>query len=255
MVIGGLERRFCQQCSRFHGLSEFDDQKRSCRRRLSDHNARRRKPQQETIQFNSSSLSSSFYDGPQQLSFVLNNVPVVHARPAASNTWDSTCSSKYPLTKLKAERDGGIDGQPHFLGTQLPHAVGIPNHAFSRLLPSKGARVEVLNQGLKESMSSSNIDAALDLRRALSLLSNNSWGSCEPDLITSDHPMNANQTSVHQPVMHVVPQGLPLSSSQYWQVDQQSNDPRMLSMAAKTSTAYSPYQGPYETRFYSHSLD
>ncbi|XP_068642953.1 squamosa promoter-binding-like protein 3 isoform X5 [Aristolochia californica] len=61
VVVAGLERRFCQQCSRFHDLSEFDDKKRSCRRRLSDHNARRRKPQPDTISFNSARLSSSVY--------------------------------------------------------------------------------------------------------------------------------------------------------------------------------------------------
>lgn len=31
--------------SRFHSLGEFDDGKRSCRKRLADHNRRRRKPQ------------------------------------------------------------------------------------------------------------------------------------------------------------------------------------------------------------------
>ncbi|KAK6917589.1 SBP domain [Dillenia turbinata] len=41
--LAGLEQRFCQQCSRFHKLSEFDDAKRSCRRRLAGHNERRRK--------------------------------------------------------------------------------------------------------------------------------------------------------------------------------------------------------------------
>ncbi|XP_004293885.1 PREDICTED: squamosa promoter-binding-like protein 3 [Fragaria vesca subsp. vesca] len=43
VVIGGLRQRFCQQCSRFHDLSEFDENKRSCRRRLAGHNERRRK--------------------------------------------------------------------------------------------------------------------------------------------------------------------------------------------------------------------
>ncbi|RAL45068.1 hypothetical protein DM860_003827 [Cuscuta australis] len=38
-------QRFCQQCSRFHLLSEFDEGKRSCRRRLAGHNKRRRKSQ------------------------------------------------------------------------------------------------------------------------------------------------------------------------------------------------------------------
>ncbi|KAJ4755071.1 SQUAMOSA promoter binding protein-like protein [Rhynchospora pubera] len=66
VVVGGIEQRFCQQCSRrfgasgevlacwallrnifpktFHLLSEFDQGKRSCRRRLAGHNERRRKP-------------------------------------------------------------------------------------------------------------------------------------------------------------------------------------------------------------------
>lgn len=45
VLIEGLSQRFCQQCSRFHGLSHFDDGKRSCRERLADHNRRRRKQQ------------------------------------------------------------------------------------------------------------------------------------------------------------------------------------------------------------------
>ncbi|VVA94562.1 unnamed protein product [Arabis nemorensis] len=44
VIVSGNEQRFCQQCSRFHFLSEFDDGKRSCRRRLAGHNERRRKP-------------------------------------------------------------------------------------------------------------------------------------------------------------------------------------------------------------------
>lgn len=66
VVVQGAEQRFCQQCSRsaylpphfliiisycdqrrrvrrFHSTSEFDDAKRSCRRRLAGHNERRRK--------------------------------------------------------------------------------------------------------------------------------------------------------------------------------------------------------------------
>ncbi|GMH27472.1 hypothetical protein Nepgr_029315 [Nepenthes gracilis] len=61
VIIGGLESRFCQQCSRFHKLSEFDQKKRSCRKRLSDHNARRRKPKPNIMQFDSRMLPSSLY--------------------------------------------------------------------------------------------------------------------------------------------------------------------------------------------------
>ncbi|KAG6482647.1 squamosa promoter-binding-like protein 15 [Zingiber officinale] len=46
-LVGNQMQRFCQQCSRFHPLSEFDEGKRSCRRRLAGHNRRRRKTQPE----------------------------------------------------------------------------------------------------------------------------------------------------------------------------------------------------------------
>lgn len=43
VIVNGLEQRFCQQCSRFQLLGEFDDGKRSCRKQLAEHNERRRK--------------------------------------------------------------------------------------------------------------------------------------------------------------------------------------------------------------------
>ncbi|KAH6805459.1 hypothetical protein C2S51_030290 [Perilla frutescens var. frutescens] len=48
VIVNGIKQRFCQQCSRFHKLGEFDEGKRSCRKRLAGHNERRRKPQFNT---------------------------------------------------------------------------------------------------------------------------------------------------------------------------------------------------------------
>ncbi|KAK6913615.1 SBP domain [Dillenia turbinata] len=48
-LVGNVMQRFCQQCSRFHVLQEFDEGKRSCRRRLAGHNRRRRKTHPETV--------------------------------------------------------------------------------------------------------------------------------------------------------------------------------------------------------------
>lgn len=48
-LVGNVMQRFCQQCSRFHVLQEFDEGKRSCRRRLAGHNKRRRKTHPENI--------------------------------------------------------------------------------------------------------------------------------------------------------------------------------------------------------------
>ncbi|RDX63790.1 Squamosa promoter-binding-like protein 1, partial [Mucuna pruriens] len=55
-LVGNAMQRFCQQCSRFHLLQEFDEGKRSCRRRLAGHNKRRRKTNHEAIP-NGSSLN------------------------------------------------------------------------------------------------------------------------------------------------------------------------------------------------------
>ncbi|CAD7700491.1 unnamed protein product [Ostreobium quekettii] len=43
VVKSGRLQRFCQQCGRFHDLSAFDGNRRSCRDQLNKHNARRRK--------------------------------------------------------------------------------------------------------------------------------------------------------------------------------------------------------------------
>lgn len=56
VTIGGREQRFCQQCSRFHSLGEFDDGKRSCRKRLDSHNRRRRKPPSESLSISAGGL-------------------------------------------------------------------------------------------------------------------------------------------------------------------------------------------------------
>ncbi|URD76401.1 Squamosa promoter-binding-like protein [Musa troglodytarum] len=43
VVLDGRSKRYCQQCGKFHMLSDFDEGKRSCRRKLERHNKRRRR--------------------------------------------------------------------------------------------------------------------------------------------------------------------------------------------------------------------
>ncbi|KAH0744379.1 hypothetical protein KY290_032372 [Solanum tuberosum] len=43
VLLAGLRQRFCQQCSKFHELSEFDGTKKSCRLHLDGHNKQRHK--------------------------------------------------------------------------------------------------------------------------------------------------------------------------------------------------------------------
>ncbi|XP_059633511.1 squamosa promoter-binding-like protein 16 [Cornus florida] len=69
VTIGGREQRFCQQCSRFHSLVEFDDGKRSCRKRLDGHNKRRRKHQSESLPRNLGGFLSNHQGTTTLLSF------------------------------------------------------------------------------------------------------------------------------------------------------------------------------------------
>lgn len=43
VVLDGETKRYCQQCGKFHVISDFDEGKRSCRRKLERHNNRRRR--------------------------------------------------------------------------------------------------------------------------------------------------------------------------------------------------------------------
>ncbi|KHN37527.1 Squamosa promoter-binding-like protein 7 [Glycine soja] len=43
VMLNGEAKRYCQQCGKFHVLSDFDEGKRSCRRKLERHNTRRRR--------------------------------------------------------------------------------------------------------------------------------------------------------------------------------------------------------------------
>ncbi|XP_065879477.1 squamosa promoter-binding-like protein 6 [Euphorbia lathyris] len=97
VIVNGIEQRFCQQCSRFHLLTEFDDGKRSCRKRLAGHNERRRKPQVGIHSGRTGRLLQSFngfassrYNGTSLTSFIcedlLPNVPL-HLEKSGANNW------------------------------------------------------------------------------------------------------------------------------------------------------------------------
>lgn len=170
VVVAGQERRFCQQCSRFHGLSEFDQKKRSCRRRLSDHNARRRKPQPDAFSFAPARLPSSLmFDDRRQISFVWDKDPLSHGRPFPCSPWDSPSDFKPP--QVKEIREVSINGQVHFDKSHLPNAVPALSHDIAELLPMKGPDA---------SATASKLGGAPDLQRALSLLSASSCGLPDP---------------------------------------------------------------------------
>lgn len=90
-LVGKQMQRFCQQCSRFHPLSEFDEGKRSCRRRLAGHNRRRRKTQPEDV--TSRLLVPGSGESPSSGNFDIVNLLAVLAHAQGNKDQNASCSS------------------------------------------------------------------------------------------------------------------------------------------------------------------
>ncbi|KAK8953933.1 Squamosa promoter-binding-like protein 3 [Platanthera zijinensis] len=175
VIVAGHELRFCQQCSRFHDLSEFDQKKRSCRERLYDHNARRRKPQSKTISFKPSSLPPTFYDERQQMNFSLNLAPSSSLRQPSSTSslWDQSHDFSPSMAKgswIKSTKSDA-DVQMHSPLMDFADMVDESGHDFSRLMSFKLATTKFLYQGREASMPASALNGVPDLQSALSPLS------------------------------------------------------------------------------------
>ncbi|TVU07700.1 hypothetical protein EJB05_41066 [Eragrostis curvula] len=183
VVVAGLERRFCQQCSQLHGLAEFDQNKRSCRRRLSHHNARRRKPHTGAISFSSSRLSTMIYSDPrQQTNLFFNQPPFSQVRSNAVSSWDNPEGFRFTEMKfpsLKSKKMAGFD-ETGFSTSQLSNTVvahDVRHHNLDVLVSLKGTNIKAVNQGVEASKIASNLNGAPVIGRALSLLSDDSWVS------------------------------------------------------------------------------
>ncbi|MBA0789022.1 hypothetical protein Gotri_006737 [Gossypium trilobum] len=259
VIVSGLERRFCQQCSRFHALSEFDVNKRSCRRRLSDHNARRRKPQTEATHFNAARISSS-YDGKQHTSFVWNEVPILHnARPNKKFAMEGTFYSKSSrMTSYMPMKLGNINEQVQLPINQLSNPIMMRCNDFNKFLPSKGKQntAEVLDGGVEQSMVASSTGTAQELNRALSLLSNDSQVSTEPKHGSLTYPiMHVDPTSTSQPAMNAIPRGFQHALPENWQIGQQeetTTESRMhTSDVDNRFREFLLLKAPYDGGFYS----
>lgn len=239
VVVAGLERRFCQQCSRFHDLSEFDDKKRSCRRRLSDHNARRRKPQPEAVKLNPSALSSSPYDGRQTMG------PFAFPKNTSNLAWPDMPNSKLPQTKdfmLKTPKN-------------FSKFVTMLSDDSSGHFISKGKGTKIAVPGLEDPNTLSDPNATQDVNRALSLLSTNSWGPYDtkpPSLIHSNRTTGTPQ--------YATAQRSPFSSPEYWHTDQhQASSSACISFSGyDNSNRFQDFQlfsEPYESSFPCNQLD
>ncbi|KAL5201793.1 hypothetical protein ABZP36_036147 [Zizania latifolia] len=145
VVVSGREMRFCQQCSRFHLLAEFDETKRSCRKRLDGHNRRRRKPQTDSMSSGSFMTSQQdvnwgvFHDGH---SVLFSNVgtrfaPFTAPRPEPS--WSGI---------IKTEDSAYYSHHHQVLSNQRHHFVGgSPSSTAATAYSKEGRRFPFLQEG------------------------------------------------------------------------------------------------------------
>nr|GEX79744.1 hypothetical protein [Tanacetum cinerariifolium] len=119
VIVNGLEQRFCQQCSRFHLLPEFDQGKRSCRRRLAGHNERRRKPTSGTLlSARYGSLPSSIFgNNASSGGFLMDFSSCSRGRVHWPNT---TTADKFPPLPWQ----GNMDNPPPFINPSVPPGTG-----------------------------------------------------------------------------------------------------------------------------------
>lgn len=171
VTIGGHEQRFCQQCSRFHSLGEFDEGKRSCRKRLEGHNRRRRKPQPEPLPVNHGNFLSAS-QGDRYMSF--SNQPVIPASSVVSTTWSGPVKAESNPALFSSSVSGSYSQAyrgrqfPFLQGTDspLPGASSVGqrlHHDHSSSGSSSSRNVNNINHGLNQVIDSDH--------RALSLLS------------------------------------------------------------------------------------
>lgn len=141
VIVNGIEQRFCQQCSRFHLLAEFDDDKRSCRKRLAGHNERRRKPQLGIHSGRSGRLLQSYngfagsrFQGTVSAttSFICQDLlpsNILHPDKYGTNIW---------CKRVKVE-DGTAYAPPSaipIINGNLHSKPPVPSNEFEKLLPS-----------------------------------------------------------------------------------------------------------------------
>ncbi|XP_015891807.3 squamosa promoter-binding-like protein 1 [Ziziphus jujuba] len=130
-LVGNVMQRFCQQCSRFHVLQEFDEGKRSCRRRLAGHNKRRRKTNPDTV-VNGNSLNDDQTSGYLLISLlrILSNM---HSNRSDHNTDQDLLSHLLRSLANQTSEHGGksvaglLQGRQNLLtdGTSVGHSEAV----------------------------------------------------------------------------------------------------------------------------------
>ncbi|KAJ6833085.1 squamosa promoter-binding-like protein 15 isoform X2 [Iris pallida] len=208
-------QRFCQQCSRFHLLSEFDEGKRSCRRRLSGHNRRRRKTQPEDV---SSKLQAS---GNRDIgingSMDIVNLLAIFAKLQGNNAAKSTTILSLPdrdrLIQILGKINSLKDSAPKSCGFDLNVSQDAEHGSFEKPCKTNGHLLTASStMDLLTVVSAALAASAPDFLASLSQASSYSSGDGKSKLPSVETTADANSHS-KQPQIFSSVGGSPLQPS------------------------------------------
>ncbi|GAU11753.1 hypothetical protein TSUD_75040 [Trifolium subterraneum] len=225
VVVAGLESRFCQQCSKFHDLFEFDEEKRSCRRRLSHPNARCRKYcPSDAVQSSKSALTSSRRDGKQQMK------PFAYSKTDKNLALQNKHNSKFPQTKDFLLKPSKYNSDIPSSLTMLSDDSNVKNFTC------KALETKRISPGIEDFLTY----ATQDFTCALSLLSTNPWDSYATKSISLEH--SHRDTSNAQAITHAMNLRMPLASSESWygDHDQHANSSMWISNSNCEDSSHFP---------------
>lgn len=109
-------------------------------------------------------------------------------------------------------------------------------------------------------MISFNLGATQECHRALSLLSTNSWGVCDPKPAPLANPINPSTTNMPQAVMHAMAQGSSLASSEYRRSGKEESASQVHTVASHNdegnySQEFHLFKPPYDNGFYFNHMN
>ncbi|CAA7052668.1 unnamed protein product [Microthlaspi erraticum] len=187
VTINGHKQRFCQQCSRFHSLEEFDEGKRSCRKRLDGHNRRRRKPQPDHM-----ARPANFFTGFQgsRLLEFSGGSQVFPATSLANPSWGNGLVSVAMANGSSYGHNQGFSGSSPPAKTGLVFPISSSPNSRGKQFPFLQEQESSRTASLCERMTT----CVHDSDCALSLLSSSS--SSVPHLLHHQPPLSLPQEAV-----------------------------------------------------------
>ncbi|KAJ6799892.1 squamosa promoter-binding-like protein 15 isoform X2 [Iris pallida] len=216
VLVSQQMQRFCQQCSRFHLLSEFDEGKRSCRRRLAGHNRRRRKTQPEDVSSELQAPGNQDIDinGSMDIINLLAILAKLQGINAAKPTTIPSLPDRDRLIQIIGKINSLKDSAPKSCGFDLNVSQDAEHGSFENPCKANGKLLTAPSTAdLLTVLSAALAASAPDVLASLSQASSNSSGDDKSRLPSAEITADGNSHSKQPRIFSVGDTCSPLQPS------------------------------------------